>query len=76
MSINLKFRFIFISHFLLRRFVEGKRNVLDENCTIRKKNEVFFFCSGLLVSEITPEIEIADELEMCKSSGVDQNSAL
>jgi hypothetical protein len=50
------------------------RNVCGENCTIKKKDEDF--CSGLLLSEITPsEIEIADELERCKSSDVDQNSA-
>jgi hypothetical protein len=42
---------------------------------LKKKDEDF--CSGLFVSEFTPsEIEIADEeLERCKSPGVDQNSA-
>lgn len=51
------------------------RNVHGEKCVIKKKDEDI--CSGLLVSEITPsEIEIAvEELERCKSPGVDQNSA-
>ena len=71
----MKFRFISVSRFLLRRFVEGMRNVHGEKCVIKKKDEDI--CSGLLVSEITPsEIEIAvEELERCKSPGVDQNSA-
>jgi hypothetical protein len=51
------------------------RNVHGENCMIKKKDEDF--CSGLLVSEITlSEIEFAnEELEGCKSPGVDKNSA-
>jgi hypothetical protein len=51
------------------------RNVRGGNCTLKKKDKDF--SSELLVSEIIPsEIEISvEELERCKSSGVDQDSA-